>query len=776
MKAWLCTLTLFCASLHAVTVDEALVVDKAWNNKIYRDEIRPVWLSEQQFWYRVRTGPQATEVVLIDATTGKRKVGADLASLGIPTVLTVKTSLSDEAPQSSRNGPATRITFRNQWKDPVQLFWIDTTGRAKDYGLIKPGDALSQNTSVGHVWRLDDPKQNLVAVVVSKTQELDVLIDGYSRVAEEINARGKSGVGRAPSPDGRWLAEVKSDQLQVTEIATGKTDTVAAPADIPKPVIEGIHWAPDSAKFAVCVAERVSKRQITLVSPHSGNTEKPKTKVIDYIKPGDELPKPQPWIVHVGNGTPQVVQVDRTLFPNPFIQKHHFDFRWTPDSQEVSFDYNQRGHQLYQILSIQARTGAVRVVVQEKSPTFIDYTQKTWRHWLATGELIWTSERTGWCHLDLYDARMGRPKNPITQGAWVVREVLHVDETKRQIWFMMAGGRANEDPYHQHLCRVNLDGKGLTLLTSADGNHRIQFSPDHSYFLDTWSRVNSPPVTELRRSTDGALICVLEKADISALLSTGWQMPDRFSAPGRDGQTIIHGVIFKPSHFDPAKSYPVVEQVYAGPHGSFAPHEFGVYGRQKQMAEMGFIVVQSDGMGTNHRGKKFHDVAWKNLKDAGFPDRIAWIQAAAKERPWMDLNRIGIYGGSAGGQSAMRALLDHSAFYKVAVADCGCHDNRMDKIWWNEQWMGWPVDESYERSSNKVDAAKLLRPLLLIVGEMDSNVDPASTYEVVKALQEAQKPFDYLPLVDTGHSAAETLQGSRARMEFLVKHLNPSSN
>ena len=248
-------------------------------------------------------------------------------------------------------------------------------------------------------------------------------------------------------------------------------------------------------------------------------------------------------------------------------------------------------------------------------------------------------------------------------------------------------------------------------------------------------------------------------------------MPERFVAPGRDGKTEIHGFLIKPSNFDPQKSYPIVENIYAGPHSAHVPKDFGRMTGLYRVAELGFIVVKIDGMGTNHRGKAFHDVCWKNLKDAGFPDRIAWIKAAAEDRPWMDLSRVGIYGGSAGGQNAMRALLDHHDFYKVAVADCGCHDNRMDKVWWNEQWMGWPVDESYARNSNTVDAHKLKGKLLLIVGELDRNVDPASTLQVVGALQKAGKQFDFMPIIGAGHGAAETPYGNRLRMEFLTRHL-----
>jgi dipeptidyl aminopeptidase/acylaminoacyl peptidase len=383
------------------------------------------------------------------------------------------------------------------------------------------------------------------------------------------------------------------------------------------------------------------------------------------------------------------------------------------------------------------------------------------------------SERDGWCHLWLYDSKNGRVKNQITNGAWPVREVLHVDDAKREVWFLASGLREKEDPYHEHLCRVNFDGSGFKQLTSGDGKHRVEFSPNREFFIDTWSRADMPPLMELRHSNDGSLVCDLEKADASALLAAGWTIPEHFVAKGRDGKTDIHGVIVKPSNFDPAKKYPIVENIYAGPHGSFAPKEFSRLMGHHVIAELGFIVVQMDGMGTNHRGKAFHDVCWKNIKDAGFPDRKLWIKEAAKTRPWMDLSRVGIYGGSAGGQNAMRALLDHHDFYQVAVADCGCHDNRMDKIWWNEQWMGWPVDESYVKSSNKEDAHKLQGHLLLIVGELDTNVDPASTTQVVAALQKAGKTFDFMPIAGAGHGAAETPYGSRLRMEFLVRHLKP---
>jgi dipeptidyl-peptidase-4 len=318
----------------------------------------------------------------------------------------------------------------------------------------------------------------------------------------------------------------------------------------------------------------------------------------------------------------------------------------------------------------------------------------------------------------------------------------------------------------------------LTVLTEGDGVHAIQWSPGKKYFIDSFSRVDLPPVTELRGGGDGKLVCKLEEADADrALERRGGQWPIRFAAKGRDGTTDIYGVIILPRDFDPAKKYPVVESIYAGPQGYAVPKRFSAdSGTRQRIADMGMIVVVIDGMGTNGRSKAFHDVCWRNLKDAGFPDRIAWIKAAAEKHPSMDLSRVGIYGGSAGGQNAMAALLWHNDFYKVAVADCGCHDNRMDKIWWNELWMGWPIGKEYAESSNVTNAHLLEGKLMLMVGEMDSNVDPATTMQVVSALQKANKTFDLVIVAGAGHGSAETPYGSRRRADFLRDNLIGKNN
>ena len=295
------------------------------------------------------------------------------------------------------------------------------------------------------------------------------------------------------------------------------------------------------------------------------------------------------------------------------------------------------------------------------------------------------------------------------------------------------------------------------------------------FFLDHYSRVDLASVAGAASRRTARSSPEIEKGDITALVKAGWKAPEVFVAKGRDGATDIWGLVWKPTRFDPSKKYPVIEYIYAGPHGTHTPKSFSAVSGMQAQAELGFIVVQMDGMGTSNRSKAFHDVAWQNIKDAGFPDRILWHQAFAAKNPWYDITRVGIYGGSAGGQNSMGALLFHPEFYKVAVSYAGCHDNRMDKIWWNEQWMGWPIGPQYSASSN-VDNAHLLQgKLLLMVGELDTNVDPASTLQVVNALVKANKNFDLLIYPGEDHNAGRGGQyadyGERKRFDFFVRHL-----
>jgi dipeptidyl aminopeptidase/acylaminoacyl peptidase len=511
-------------------------------------------------------------------------------------------------------------------------------------------------------------------------------------------------------------------------------------------------------------------RIIQYIESSPSDQLQPKYHKREYPKPGDALDIEQPVLFNLD--TKKQVNIENTLFSNPYRTSEPV---WWKDSRAFTFEHNQRGHQEYRIIEVDAATGKPRALVNEESKTFFCYYSKKYRYDVQDGkEIIWMSERDGWNHLYLYDGATGVVKNQITKGKWVVRRVEKVDEEARQIYFQASGMYPGNDPYLIHYYRINFDGSGLTPLTEGNGNHSVVFSTDMKYYFDTWSRVDIPPVSELRLTADRKLLKEVERADIQPLLESGWRAPEVFTSIARNGKTDIWGIIIRPTNFNPETQYPVIEYIYAGPHGSFVPKSFRAYHPMQSVAELGFIVVQIDGMGTNNRSKAFHDVCWKNIGDAGFPDRILWHQAVAAKYPNYDISRVGIYGGSAGGQNSTGALLFHPDFYKVAVSFVGCHDNRMDKISWNEQWMGWPIGPEYSASSNVDNAYRLQGKLLLVVGELDTNVDPASTMQVVDALIKANKNFDLLVMPGLGHGAGRRENaeyGDRKRNDFFVRHL-----
>ena len=595
------------------------------------------------------------------------------------------------------------------------------------------------------------------------------------------------------SPDGQWMAFIDNYNVAIRPVGGDKRISLSTDGS------EGnyydgasIVWSPDSTKVAAYRVRPGFRRLVHYVSSSPEDQLQPQHWAIQYAKPGDQLDLEQPVLFDVRSRSQ--ITVDARLFPNAFDMS---DLVWRKDSRGFTFEYNQRGHQAFRVIEVEAQSGAARAVIAEEPQTFFYYNRsaatlqagKRYRYDLADGqEVVWMSERDGWNHLYLIDGATGAVKSQITKGAWPVRHVVKVDEEKRQLWFSAGGMTAGKDPYFQHYYRINLDGTGLTPLTSVDANHTVEFSSDMTMFVDHYSRPDLASVLELRRSegegfsprqaaAEAAALQTweVERGDTSALVKAGWRAPEVFVAKGRDGVTDIWGLVWKPTNFDPAKKYPVIEYIYAGPHGTHTPKSFSASSGMPAQAALGFIVVQMDGMGTANRSKAFHDVAWQNLKDAGFPDRILWHQALAAKNPWYDISRVGIYGGSAGGQNAMGALLFHPDFYKVAVSYAGCHDNRMDKIWWNEQWMGWPIGPQYAASSNVDHAAQLQGKLLLMVGELDTNVDPSSTLQVVSALLKANKNFDYLMLPGEEHNAGRGGEyadyGERKRFDFFVRHL-----
>jgi dipeptidyl aminopeptidase/acylaminoacyl peptidase len=709
----------------AADYDRAANLRGRMQGKVFRARVRPNWFDGgDRFWYRNDLAGGAREWVLVDAAAGTRGPAFDHAKLAAALAKATGEKVS-----------ADRLPLRD-------LRFSDKA-------------AVAHFRAGGKAWRLDRPTHALKEET-PPTQPAALLLQRRPRRSQP-----------ARSPDGKWEVVVRDHNVHLLERATRKTTPLSKEGTAEDGYAGEVYWSPDSAKFVAVRLKAGFDRKVHLIESSPRDQLQPRLHTLSYRKPGDAVPVRKPHLFDAAAG--KEIPVSDGLFSNPYSIDN---VRWEPNSGRFTFVYNQRGHQVLRVVAVDAATGKATALVDETSKTFIDYAHKQFLHWLDDAhELIWMSERGGWNHLYLIDAKTGKVKNPITRGDWVVRGVDRVDEKERQVWFRAGGIRPGQDPYHVHHARVNFDGSGLVILTEGDGTHEVSYSPDRRFLVDAYSRVDLPPVTELRRVSDGKRVCALETADASALKAAGWQAPERFVAKGRDGKTDIYGALFRPTTFDPKKKYPVIENIYAGPQGSFTPKRFSPSHHHQAMAELGFIVVQMDGMGTSHRSKAFHDVCWKNLADAGFPDRILWIKAAAKKYPQMDLTRVGIYGGSAGGQSSTRALLAHNDFYKVAVSDCGCHDNRVDKIWWNELWMGWPVGPHYREQANATNAHKLKGKLLLMVGELDRNVDPASTMQVVNALVRADKDFDLIVVPGAGHGAAANPYARRRQQDFFVRWL-----
>jgi dipeptidyl aminopeptidase/acylaminoacyl peptidase len=707
---------------------------------LYKERIVPHWLAGgAAFWYRNDLPRGAREFILVDAVKGVRARAFDHAKL--------VAALQDAG---SKDIDAERL--------PLEALEFD----------------LPKNTLVfraaGKDWRCDLETFRLTEVADRKI-EPDQQPPADDLPGRRFPRRGDDGERRGPrdkSPDGKWTAFIRDNNVYIRSGDDEKE--VALSQDGGDKLSYGmLEWSPDSKALVAFRIEPGEQKEVFLIesSPRGGGRAALHKRAYDL--PGDRFTSFEPHLFDVENQKEINCDVEKIDFGYPRLH-------WRGGGSAFAYEKFDRGHQRFRLIEVDARTGASRNLIDEKSETFIwsAHTEAVGvRHvtWLdKTDGIIFASERDGWRHLYLVDANEGRIVNPVTRGEWVVRAVDWIDEENRQIWFRASGVNPDQDPYLVHFYRVNFDGTGLVALTAGNGNHTLQYSPDRQFVIDTYSRVDLPPVHELRRVFDGQLVCELERADTSEVEAAGWKPPEVFSAKGRDGKTEIWGIISRPRNFDPAKKYPVIEDIYAGPQSAFVPKSFSARDRYRSLNDLGFVVVKIDGMGTAHRSKAFHDVCWKNLKDAGFEDRILWMQAAAAKDPALDLSRVGVYGASAGGQNAAGAALFHPEFYKAAVANCGCHDNRLDKASWNEQWMGYPVGPCYSECSNVDNAHRLKGKLFLIVGEMDNNVPPESTYRFADALIKAGKNFDFLVVPGGGHGAGGAYVQRRLE-DFFVRHL-----
>jgi dipeptidyl aminopeptidase/acylaminoacyl peptidase len=570
---------------------------------------------------------------------------------------------------------------------------------------------------------------------------------------------------RAESPTGEHKVELHGGNVVLIDLKKANTET-----RLTQDGIEGkdgwvgpVSWSPDGRHFALWRERTVPVRQY-LVTDSVKQTKKP----MSYDKPGDDRTERIPWVFSVdgkssGRPSTDVLPLSHTT--------DRLD--WSADSKRLLSEFIKRGFTGHGIIEYDIDRRSWRRLLTEEDPKFVHSYATRYRYDLNEGRTLWLSERSGWLHLYSVDLKSGKTLEAVTAGAWVMKEVIKVDDKAGSVTFFALGRVAGENPYHQHICRVG-PGRSFVDLTPSDGHHEATFSPDRRTLIDASSRVDQAPIYVLRSGLDGRSIATLGSGDLTPLKKVGWTPSMPFVAKDRDEKTDIWGVVTRPHPFDPKKKYPVIENIYAGPQSSFAPHSFNWWNRNhRELSMLGFYVVQMDGRGTSNRGKEFHQVSWRNLKDGGFPDRIAWMKALAKTEPNMDLSRVGIYGGSAGGQNTAHAMLLHGDFYKAGAADCGCYDNRIDKLWWNEQWLGYPIGPWYEENSCAHYAANLKGRLFLSVGESDTNVDVKCSYDFRDALIAAGKKdqFEFHIVPGANHGAGESNEMREKRARFFESAL-----
>ena len=708
--------------------------------------VRPTWLADGRFWYRA-TVPEGSAFIMVDPVRGSRQAAFDqvrlAAALSAASGGAVEGNrLPFQNFELSRDSRSITVTVQNRrWNCDLQRYVCsraDSTSAA--------GDLRDANVSPDGRWAVFIRDHNLWRRDLTTGQETQLTTDGVEDFGYATDNAG-------------WT---HSDRAIVT-------------------------WSPDSRQIATFQHDGRGVRDMHLVSTNVGS---PRLDSWKYPLPGDSVVfRISRVIIDSGpDGRPRVVRLAMPPDVHRSTVSDHVacsggticDVQWYPDGSHLAFISSSRDHKKAWFRIANAQTGEVRTLFEETSETQIgdaSLTENLWRVLPASNELIWWSQRDNWIHLYLYDLTTGRLKNRITRGEGNVNEVVRVDEEARTIYFVGLGKEAGRDPYFQHLYRIGFDGRGERLLTPENANHVISISPDGKYFVDTYSTPDTPPVTVLR-DMNGKLLQTLEKADISRLLATGWKPPTPVKMKGRDGTTDIYGLMYTPSNLDSTRRYPIINRIYPGPQsGSVGTRSFSPARSDNQaIAELGFIVVEIDGMGTPGRSKAFHDTYYGDMGDNTIPDQIAGMKQLAERHPFIDIEKVGIWGHSGGGFATAAAMFRHPDFFDVGVAQSGNHDNRNYEDDWGERYQGLLVkngeSDNYADEANQTHAANLQGKLLLAHGAMDDNVPPYNTTLVVDALIKAGKDFDLLMFPHARHGyGADNNYMMRRRWDYFVRHL-----
>ena len=707
---------------------------------VFNAAVRATWLPEDRLWYR-NLAPTGTEFILVDSARGTRAPAFDHAK--------VAAALSSAA---GKTYEAAKLPFN-------QLTW--SADRSSFTSLVE-----------GKRWTCDvQGKQCAAAPAPTATVPNSAL-----------------------SPDGKRAAFIRDFNLWVRDIATGAdkqltTDGVkdfgyatdnAGWTHSDRPVLL---WSPDSKKIATFQQDQRGSGDMYLVSTTPGH---PRLEAWKYPLPGDDtITMIQRVVIDVDAAKVVRFQMPpdqhrSTLCDDVQCRGGEWgDVQWHPDGSQVAFVSTSRDHKNEVLRLADAATGTVRDIMSESAETFFESGNGriNWRYLPNSNEIIWFSERDNWGHLYLYDLTSARVKLQITTGDGNVTQLLRVDDKNRVLYFQAVGFEKGRDPYFRHLYRIGMDGKGLALLTPEDGDHDVSLSPSGEFFVDNYSKPDVPSVSVLRDAS-GKLMATLEKMDISRLLAAGWKAPMPITVKDRGGVNDLYGLMYRPTNFDPSKKYPIINHVYPGPQtGSVGGRTFSpARGDSQSLAELGFIVVEIDGMGTPWRSKKFHAAYFGDMGDNTIPDQVAGMKELAKRFPWIDIDRAGIWGHSGGGFATAAAMFHFPDFFKAGVSEAGNHDNRVYEDDWAEKWQGLlqknpDGSSNYDSQANQNFAKNLKGKLLLAHGTMDNNVPPNNTLLVVDALIKANKDFELLMLPNRGHGFGNEPYMIRRRWDFFVRNL-----
>ena len=719
--------------------------------------IRPAWLADGRFWYR-DTSADGSEFLVVD-----------------PAHPQTPTPLFDHARLAAALSAAAGGRTFDAKHLPFQMIELSDDGKT-----------LTTNLGPRQV------KCDLVAYTCTATGGRDNATAGEQRGGQGVGRGGPNPRNEVLSPDKKMAAFIREWNLWVRDVASGKEAQItkdgvtdygyatdnAGWTRSDRPILL---WSPDSKKIATFQQDQRKDGEMYVVETKVGH---PTLQQWKYPLPGD---KDVSMIERVVIDVPSAKVIRFKMSPDQHRStlcdhlicrgSEWADVEWSPDAKKVAFVSTSRDHKQENLRVADADTGDIRDVLEEKQATYYESGNGRVNNHVLFGsnEVIWFSERDNWGQLYLYDLNTGKVKNQITSGEGNVTQVLKVDEKKRVIYFLAVGKEKGRDPYFSSLYRIGFDGKGLKLLTPEDATHDVSLSPKADFFVDSYSTPTTPPITVLR-DFDGKVIANVAKADISKLVAAGWVPPVPFTVKGRDGQTDLYGLMFKPTNFDANKKYPIVNHIYPGPQtGSVGGRSFAASrGDCQSLAELGFIVVEIDGMGTPWRSKKFHDAYYGNLGDNTLPDQVTGMKQLAQKYPWIDIDRAGIYGHSGGGFATADAMFRFPDFFKVGISEAGNHDNREYEDDWAEKWMPLLNDESkkaYDDSANQNIAKDLKGHLLLAHGTTDTNVPPYNTLLVVNELIKANKDFDLLLLPNRGHGFGNEPYMVRRRWDYFVRYL-----